>query len=562
MLTPDGRVGLTFNGAIYNFHELRGELEARGCRFVSQTDTEVILLGYREWGIDVLVSRLDGMFVFALWDEPNDRLFLVRDRLGVKPLHYARRTGTFAFASTARALRVAGFCDRLDPVAIAEFLEYGYVSEERCIYEGVRKVPPATIVEVHGDTITQRTYWSLHADRSQVLAFADAVDATEELLIAATRKRLFADVPVGALLSGGVDSALVCWTIKHLGADITAYSVAVPGDSTDESADAVATAREIGIRHEILPMSGLESAGVGELVAAYGEPFACASALGMLRLSRAIASSPAKVLLTGDGGDDAFMGYDRHRMLLGIQRRARLIPGVATPAWRALRSLVPPRGTSKRLRHFVDYHVGGLGAFLSATDGLPRLAALGILGPRLREVQVQARAIDWSVRSAREILHQYLDYDRGHQFVSEYLTKVDGATMHYALEARSPFLDVSLWQHADRLPFDVLLHRGRLKALLREIAARRISARVAMGVKRGFTIPVERWVAGPWMETIRDHFAESHLAAAGWILRDPLLADLAAARAAGRAPTRLWYLYVLEAWLRHERTAAPALAAA
>lgn len=561
MLTPDGRVGLVFNGAIYNFHELRRELSASGHRFVSQTDTEVILLGYRAWGIDALTARLDGMFAFGLWDEERDRLFLVRDRLGVKPLYYVHNARGFAFASTARALRAAEFCEDLDAGAVAEFMEYGYVSEERCIYAGVKKVAPGSIVELHGDALQARPYWSLVADRRSTMSFASAVDATEQLLLEATRKRLFADVPVGALLSGGVDSALVCWAIKTLGADITAYTVAVPGDPTDEGADAVATAREIGIRLEVLPMSGMGEASIDELVSAYGEPFACASALGMLRLSRAIAGSPTKVLLTGDGGDDAFLGYERHRLMLRVQRNAGVLPRGSTRAWRSLRWFLPHRGVARRFKHLVDYHVGGLGAFLSATDGLPRLASLGMLGPRLEQVRVPAREMMWSVTSSRALLQNYLDYDIKHQFVSEYLTKVDGATMHYALEARSPFLDVRLWEHAAGLPFDVLLHEGRLKALLRQIARRRVSPRVAAGAKRGFSIPVERWVAGTWAESVRDHFAESVLDAHGWARKEALLTDLAAARRAGVAPTRLWYLYVLEAWLRHESSLAGELTA-
>jgi asparagine synthase (glutamine-hydrolysing) len=561
MVTADGRVGLVFNGAIYNFHALRQELAGRGVRFVSQTDTEVILEGYRVWGIDALARRLDGMFAFALWDHSTARLFLVRDRLGVKPLHYVHDARGLAFASTARALRAAQWCEDLDPDAVAEFLEYGYVSEARCIYAGVSKVPPATIVELNGDRLEERRYWTLTSERTDNFSLEAAAERTEELLLDATRKRLLADVPVGALLSGGIDSALVCWAIRKLGADITAYSVGVPGDPTDESADAIATAREIGIRYELLPMTGLDQPITGELVSAYGEPFACASALGMLRLSRAIAQSPIKVLLTGDGGDDAFLGYERHRMMLQIQRAARLVPGALTPAWRSLRGLMPRDGVGRRARHLIDYHVGGLGAFLSATDGLPQLTSLGMTGPRLGGRVVPARRLRWSVESARDLLQNYLDHDREHQFVSEYLTKVDGATMYYALEARSPFLDVSMWEFASRLSFDVLMQGGTLKAVLRHIAASRVSPRVARGRKRGFTIPVERWIAGKWAGDVREHFADSLLEAGGWMRSGSLLNDFNASVRDGAAPQRAWYLYVLEAWLRHEAAAGRELAA-
>lgn len=552
MVTDDGKIGLVFNGAIYNFHALRKELEQRGCRFKSQTDTEVLLLGYREWGIDALARKIDGMFAFAVWDHERGTLFMVRDRLGVKPLYYVNNASAFAFASSARALHAAGLCDELNPDAVAEFLEYGYVGESHSIYAGMQKVLPATILEVRGDAITSRSYWQLESPRNASLSFRDASAAAEELLIEATRKRLLADVPVGALLSGGIDSALVCWAIKHLGADITAYSVAVPGDPTDEGDDAIATAREIGIGHQVLPMSALESSAVDDLVGAYGEPFACASALGMLRLSQAISQSPAKVLLTGDGGDDAFLGYERHRMLLNVQQRAQLLPGAATSIWTSLRDILPHQGAAKRAKHFIDYHVGGLGAFVSANDGLPRLRSLGVLGPRLLDRVVPARKLPWSMDSARSLLQQYLDYDLGHQFVSEYLTKVDGATMFYALEARSPFLDVAMWEFAGRQPYGTLLQNGTLKALLRDIATRRISPRLAVGRKRGFSIPVERWVAGRWGQAVQDAFANSTLVESGWISERPLLADLDHARRAGVAPTRLWYLYVLESWLRYE----------
>lgn len=562
MLSPDGQLGLVFNGAIYNFHELRSELAANGVSFMSQTDTEVILHGYREWGIDTLTRRLDGMFAFAIWDQRTERLFLVRDRLGVKPLHYVLDRRGLAFASTARALRAGGWASELDPEAVVDFMEYGYVTEERSIYRGVAKVAPATIVEFDGERIHQRSFWALPAGRGSAAPFSSVVEDAGEMLVDATRKRLLADVPVGALLSGGIDSALVCWAIKTLGADITAYSVAVPGDPGDESADAIATAREIGIRHELLPMSGLDRPMVGELVSAYGEPFACSSALGMLRLSKVIAESPIKVLLTGDGGDDAFLGYDRHRMMLGIQRAARLLPGGATALWRSLRGIFPLEGNGRRIRHFIDYHVGGLGAFLSATDGLPKLTRLGIAGERLAGLAAPARGIPWSVPAARDLLQSYLDHDREHQFVSEYLVKVDGATMFHALEARSPFLDPAIWEFTSRLPFDTLLRDGNLKAVLRELAGRRISRRVAAGSKRGFTIPVERWLAGRWADDVRAHFNGSLLESEGWVRPGALMRDFNSSLARGVVPQRLWYLYVLEAWLRHETGARLATGAA
>lgn len=553
MLLDDGRLGVVFNGAVYNFKALRAELEQGGARFRSRTDTEVLLWGYRAWGIDGLVQRIRGMFAFALWDDDRGSLWLVRDRLGVKPLVYVQRDGMLAFASTVRALRAGGWVSGLDPMAVAEFLEYGYVSDERVIYEGARKVPAATIVECTGGRITERRYWSPPEPGSRAMAFPDAVDRAEELLLAATERRLQADVPVGALLSGGIDSALVCWAIKQLGGDVSAYTAGTPGHPADESSDAAATAQQLGIRHEILPLSADDEADVRSLVAAYAEPFAVSSALGMLTVSHAVSRSTAKVLLTGDGGDDVFLGYDRHLMLRRIERVARFLPEAAGPAWRVVRGLLPHQGALRRAKHLVDYTTGGLGAFLSASDGLPAYGSHGLLGERLHGTSIAARSMPWSVAAARRVLSDYLANDLRTQFVAEYMTKVDGATMFYALEARSPFLDQELWEFAASLPVDVRLHDGTLKAILRRIADRRIGARVARGAKRGFTIPVTSWIAGRWSSDVRAALNDSPLAADGWLDPRGVERELALARTSPTAGLRLWYLYVLDAWLRAER---------
>ncbi|HZH32739.1 MAG TPA: asparagine synthase (glutamine-hydrolyzing) [Pyrinomonadaceae bacterium] len=562
MLSDDRRVGVVFNGAIYNFRALRAELEARGCRFRTQTDTEVLLHGYREWGFDELVARLRGMFAIGLWDDEARKLFLVRDRLGVKPLVYAARDGQLAFASTVRALRHGGFAGEIDEQAVAEYLEFGYVTDARAIYEGVAKVPAATIVEWSDGRLQSRVYWTPPevAARSSAPAFEEAVEQTEALFLRAVEQRLYADVPVGALLSGGVDSSLVCWAIARLGGDVTAYTIGTPGDAWDESADARATAGALGIRHRVLELSADGAPGVGELSAAYAEPFACASALGMLRVSRAVAPE-ATVLLTGDGGDDVFLGYPEHRHLWLAGKLAGSLPGAAARTWLARRESFPRVGALKRAASFLDYATGGLGAVACAHDGLPVYRRHGLLGERLMSATIEQRQIVWSHESARNVLAEFLRYDRRMRFVGEYLPKVDGATMHYALEARSPFLDQELWESAAALPYEVRLRRGQLKAVLREIARRRLGERVASGRKRGFGVPVGRWLAGRWRGAVEEMLADSLVERGGWIRAAPARALLARTAAEGAVPNQLWYVYVLESWLRHERADAQAHAA-
>ncbi len=554
MLTEDRKTAVVFNGAIYNFRELRLELEQRGCRFFSNTDTEILLHGYREWGIQRLIERLHGMFAIALWDDRERKLFLIRDRLGVKPLYYTQLPdGSLAFASTARALRVADLAGDLNPDAIAEFLEFGYITDARCIYQGLHKLRAGHMLEWSASGIRESCYWTPPSvDPHKPIAFNEAVEQTEHLFLRAVEMRLFADVPVGALLSGGVDSSLVCWAIARLGGNLTAYTIATPGDPSDESADAVSTARALGISHQVLPMRPEEIDGVDELVAAFGEPFACSSALGMLQLSRAIRPQ-ATVLLTGDGGDDVFLGYPEHKHLWMAQRLAQWIPRPLATSWYRLRNFVLRFPALHRTAHFLDYATGGIGAVAAAHDGWPNYQRHHLLGERLTGVRLQQREIEWSPDAARRVLTDMLLYDRDGRFVAEYMTKVDGGAMYHALEARSPFLDQTLWEFASSLPYSVRLHRGQLKAVLRELARRHLGDRVAAGRKRGFTIPAQRWLAGRWYSHAREVFEDSLLDREGWIRSSAVLDRLNAAAARKWAPLQLWYLYVLENWLRYEQ---------
>lgn len=558
MMSEDRTLAVVFNGAIYNFLALRRELEAHGCRFRSRTDTEVLLHGYREWGIENLLPRLRGMFAIGLWDERTQRLFLVRDRLGVKPLLYAESGGRLAFASTAAALAAAGFGGGTDEAAVAEYLEFGYVTESRVIYKGMTKLPAATAVEFAPGTglVRQWRYWELPQAEAEGkgASWEESVEQTEALFLDAVRLRLEADVPVGALLSGGVDSGLVCWAIQKLGGKVTAFTVSTPGDAGDETADARATAAELGIRHEVIEMRTDSEPSVADLVAAYGEPFGCASALGMMQVSEAV-KPQATVLLTGDGGDDIFLGYPEHKNLWLAQRMAGRLPAPLAHGWLAARQVLTepvwkPLGPLRRAAHFLDYCAGGVGAVAAAHDGLPNYN--GILSPDMRALSVDQRRIRWTPESGRRVLAEFLHYDQQTRFPGEYMQKVDGGSMYHALEARSPFLDHELWDFAGRLPFGRRLEGGRLKAILRELAARRISQRVAEGAKRGFSIPVRSWLTGRWKELAEDTFARPRLAESGWVDAAELRSAWRRAVETQRTPVQLWYLFVLEHWLRSD----------
>lgn len=550
MLTPDRQVAVVFNGAIYNFLELRADLERAGYSFRSRTDTEILLYGYQEWGFDKLVQRLRGMFAIALWDARQRVLYLVRDRLGVKPLYYAVRGGRLAFGSTARAMESAGFTDGLDPAAIAEFLEFGYVTDERSVFRNVRKVGAGQILEWRDGKLSERTYWHVPEVAGRAVAFEDAVAETEKLLLEAVALRLTADVRIGALLSGGVDSSLICWAMARHGAPITAFTVGTPGDAMDETAEAMRTAGQLGIRHEVVPMSREAPPDLQELTQAYGEPFACASALGMLQLSKVIRNQGVTVLLTGDGGDDVFLGYPEHRIFYHAQRLAAGIPAVLSRRWERWRRNLPQQGVWKRAGNFLGFATGGLRAVTDAHVGLPYFRKTGMLGPRLAGARVELQETAWSEESARRLLTDFLDYEHRTRFTGEYMTKVDGGAMYYALEARSPFLDQEIWEYAARLPYSVRLQGGRLKAILRTIAERRLGPEVSRRRKTGFGIPVGRWLATEWRENVEELLRDPVAAREGWLDGEALRREFRRGAEAGHVPNPVWYAIVLEKWLR------------
>jgi asparagine synthase (glutamine-hydrolysing) len=553
MLSSEGDIGVVFNGAIYNFRPLRLELESNGYRFQSQTDTEVLIHGYREWGIDRLISKIEGMFAVGLWDERQKTLFLVRDRLGVKPLAFAVQGKEISFASTVRALKAADCGGDLNENGVAEYLEFGFLTDDQVIYKGIEKVAAGEIIEWHNGEIKKREFWELPSvSTANKISFNEAVEETERLFLQAVEKRLQADVPIGALLSGGIDSSLVCWAIGKLGGDVTAFTVGTPNDAFDETNIAAQTANHLGIKHQILELSSEESPSIDELVEAYAEPFACASALGMLGISREVKKS-ATVLLTGDGGDDVFLGYPEHGHFFLSGKIARQTPDFAADLWFKARENIPQFGTLKRAVSFLDYSMGGLAAVGNARDGLPIYQRNNLLGQRLKDVSLPHRQMKWTIKSGRNLLQEFVTYDRRTRFIGEYLPKVDGGTMFYALEARSPFLDTKLWEFAAKLPFELRLHKRKSKAVLREIVRRRIGERLASGKKQGFIIPVQKWLTGQWRQHFIELLSDSLAEKEGWINAGSALELLENSIEKKSAPRQLWFIYVLESWLRFEK---------
>jgi asparagine synthase (glutamine-hydrolysing) len=559
MISDDGLVGVTFNGCIYNFATLRKELEGEGARFRSNCDTEVLVHGYRHWGIDRLVQRLRGMFAFAVWDDTRRSLTIVRDRLGVKPVLYRVDGDRLTFASTLPAITASSSGDcTIDKQAVLAFLEYGYVPEEDCIYREVHKLEAATILEWRGGRITKRSYWNLpEVDERTKVDFDEAVEETERLLVESVRQRLVADAPLAALLSAGVDSGLICWALTRLNSNVKAYSVSTPGEVGDESRGAAQTAAHVGIPLEIVPMGEHRPQELlHQLSDAFGEPFACSSALGVLQVSEVI-KREASVVLTGDGGDDVFLGYPFHRHFYLAQKLANMTPTPLLRLWPHVRGFTPTWNWCRRSGHFLDYASGGLGAVTRAHDGLPYFIAASLLsGGELDNASLRYRELPLSTDSARKLLPEFIRFEQGMHFRSEFLTKVDGGSMYYSMEARSPLLDQELWEFAARLPFSIRLRGLVLKAILRKIADRRLGLAISRRRKTGFTIPVESYLSGSWSDELFSLESGTLLEDQGWIGRGALSRHLALLKSKKiGVAAQLWRLVVLERWLRREKSA-------
>lgn len=532
MANEDGTLQLTFNGEIYNFKELRAELVAAGHRFASQSDSEVIVHGYEEWGDDV-VTRLRGIFAFALWDEGRQRLLLARDGVGVKPLYYCMQDGEFAFASETRALLAARRGSRTAaPAAVMELLRYGYVRGAHSIWEGIARLPPAStlVFEAASGACKTRRYWCPPAQagaRDQ----AAATEELEALLADAVREELVADVPVGCFLSGGLDSSLVCSFAVGQSPGIRTYFADFPGWDGSERADAALVANHLGTRHHVDDIPGGMRVDSGASVFdAFDEPIGDTAIIPSWHLSKAIARH-VKVALSGDGGDELFAGYSRYQALPGSPRRR--LAWFAETVRRKLGAGRPwPEGCAGPAEYFEFLMCPGFST--------PELVAL--FPAWQREAVASAPGVAASAPAAHDSRDwQLVDFDT--YLVDNNLARMDRASMAHGLEVRVPMLDQRIIELALSLPASANPPANGGKLLLRRIAERRLPEQILRKRKQGFSFPLERFVSVPEM---------AHCVSQGALVGNGVLdrAALAAWLRAGEGAhgLKLWLLYVLEQW--------------
>ncbi|WP_419729310.1 asparagine synthase (glutamine-hydrolyzing) [Lichenicola sp.] len=574
MCNDDGVV-LVFNGEIYNFAAMRDELAARGHRFSTRSDTEVILRGWEAWGPDV-VQRLDGMFAFALWDKRARRLFLARDRLGKKPLYYAALPGGLAFASElASFASVPGVRREIDPAALHDYLALGYVPDPATIWAGIHKLPPAhtLLIEMHAASRglpAPGCYWRPEAG-TDIPGFEAAAEMLRDRLLHATAARLVADVPLGAFLSGGLDSAGVvaaAMRVRDRADPIDSFTIGFAG-AEDESPAAAAIAAHCGASHAVERAGGIDwiaaSADQGRV---FGEPFGDPSAVPTARLCR-FARRHVTVALSGDGGDEVFAGYRRHRWHMLVESLRRQLP----PAMRR-----GPIATLARLYPKLDRAP----RFLRARHTLTELSLDSALGyyRTMARLQDERRAAllhptlaarldghDPGARFARlmqesgsdDPLAQAQHVDLATWLPGQMLTKLDRTSMASGLEVRSPLLDHRLVSWGLSLPADYKLRRGRGKAVLRAAIAPWLPPEILQRPKQGFAMDLRRTL-GAGMGRIRARLLSPDFLDHA-LFRPDAVARLLDEHASGRLDHAqpIWLLLVLDGFLRSELAAAPAM---
>jgi len=562
MLREGGELMAVINGELYNHEALRDDLRAAGHSFAGRCDSEVLLPLYLEhWereGPD-FVARLEGMFAFAIWDGRHRRLVLGRDRSGQKPVTYCATERGLSFASELPALRHDPDLDTTpDDQALADFLAFRCVPHPATAWRGAAKLPPAHVLVAQGGRISTQRYWRLAPGPERGPSLDEAAEELAPLLAAAVRRRLMADVPLGALLSGGVDSAAVVALMAREGAGrVSTFSMGFDDPAYDETSDARRVARLFDTDHSerIVRPDALEL--LDRVLAHHGEPFADASALPTFLVSE-LAAEHVKVVLSGDGADEAFGGYDRHRALLlaghlegPVTRRLIALAARVT----ALGGVGGQRSLSARLGRFADalaacprrrnhaWRLAGSAARLTSLlspEGALRLGTPAHYGPDV---------------PGPLSLNEALLLDSERYLPDDILIKVDVASMASSVEARAPFLDQRVLEFAASLPSALKASPRVGKRVLRRALSRLLPADVLSGKKRGFGVPLDRWLAGPLLPHLREVLLSPRAAARG--LFDRVAVErLIDAHAAGKlaAHEQLYTLLVLERWFLAEET--------
>ena len=567
------RYVVAFNGEIYNFSDLRLQLENLGATFLGHSDTEVLLAAISFWGIEESLQRFNGMFSFALWDKKSQTLTLVRDRIGKKPLYYGWAGSQFIFASELKALtRHPLFDNSIDPDALSLYLQYNYVPAPYSIYKNIYKLPQGCMLSVtHTDlvknsTIHQKTieYWSPYtvAKSCMVTPFIgtehDAVQMLDELLCDSVRMRMMSDVPVGVLLSGGIDSSTVTAIAQAQSrSPVKSFSIGFSGCNKSETAAAKKIAKHLGTDHAELHVSGGDVLSIlPKIPQIFDEPFGDSSQIPTYIVSK-LAKSKVTVALTGDGGDELFYGYKRYlsnRKLWSLNRslpsfiRAPLADFMAKAGSltqcedRLLKHI-----TAMRANHILDLYQSRVCKFIN-----PDCLVKNSHSPILENIS-RIKSLGLPYPEAEMMLLDFTSF-----LTDDVLVKVDRASMAMSLEVRNPLLDYRVVEFAWSLPVDLRIRNGKGKHVLRKVLEKYVPTTLTDRPKQGFGSPVRSWISGPLKDWAEDLLSEERLNRDGIFNTKPVRQLwLDCQQNNKKSYSRLWTVLMFQAWYQHINSSDP-----
>lgn len=569
MSNEDGTVWIVFNGEIYNFAALRAELQARGHKFKSTTDTEVIVHLYEEEG-EASVKRLRGMFAFAIWDARKNRLFLARDRVGIKPLYYVHTGNAFLFASEIKALLAdPSVFRRINYSAIDRFLTYYYLPGNQTLLDGIKKLEPGQYLTVVDGQIKIKTYWDLRFEPSpRGISFRDAVEALQTMLRQTVRDHMISDVPVGVLLSGGVDSTGVLrYAAEEAGSPIRTFTVGFSGAGfADERPYARLAAERYGTIHQDITISSKDfQAFLPDYVWHMEEPVCEPPAVALYFVSRLARNSSVKVLLSGEGGDEAFAGYQNYRNLLLLERmKSAMGPakGLLQLGFGALAHGGSTR--AQRYTHFVhpkhsEYYFSRTSspatAFNREKRSLYRPDFAKLLGDHRADAPTRAL---FERAAGQSLLNQMLYVDTKTWLPDDLLIKADKMTMATSVELRVPLLDHQILEFAASLPSEFKVHRGSMKRILKAALHDSVPREILERRKTGFPVPYAAWLRREMKAFVHDTVLSPKAALADYFEKPALERLLQEHQSGINCSKEVFSLLVLELWHSAFLTSAPA----
>ncbi len=553
LVSADGAIAVVFNGELYNVRALRRELTEAGHGFTTRGDGEVLVHGWRQWGPGLL-ERIAGMFAFALWDRDRGELFLARDHLGVKPLYYAWHDGALAFGSELKALRpFPGLPHALDLDALALYLECQYIPAPRTIYRTIRKLPAGHWLSLRDGKLTEGAYWRPTYVPKRALADEEAVAALERELARSVESMLVADVPLGAFVSGGVDSGVVAAiATKAAGRPLDTFNLGFTGrDVGSEHEEAAHVAKHIGSRHHCLMLAPDDVLpALARWVDVFDEPFGDQAALPTMLLAQ-YARREVTVVLTGEGADEVFGGYSNYVKRLREERLTRVLGAAGSPVPALVRALPPRLARDRILKAAAEPLARRYTTIPNIFDVLLR----GEYFTPAFAAAARARVADcaqafYDECDSPSYLDHLLHVDARLWLPDDLLAQVDRATMAFSLEARVPYLDHGFYGFCARLDPELKVKGTGRKLLLKRLAERYLPPAIVHREKQGFMMPLERWLAHELKADVERALGADGLARRG-LLRPEALRKLVAEHASGRKnhAMRLWVLLVLERWL-------------